>query len=422
MATSAYAGYHFHPFTNAIRGPASYVMKRYLLPLLPALAVIFLSCSSGKTAYKRGDYAEAVQKASRRLSQKSGLSRRGHELAGMVIQRAFVEGYEQHQATIRKLANPPSQPFRWEAIFAEYDILQKMATDARQAAGDADWLATYPGDYTQRLNDTRQLAAEERYALAESAFAHREEDRMMAREAYEQYQKAISWVPNYRQSTQQSLEAFSYAVLRVVLEPPLPTRELSPAENAELGRYIVSHLQGTNKPSPYVHLYDPNQVEVSIDGQVRLYDGLPIDEAVQVAVSHYEPYNDNIISATRNVESNKLYKVGTKRINDSTVVDVMEKVKGTITLYTHTVEARMAVDLRAIDTKTNRVVWTDSDRSSCDWKTQWETFSGDNRALNGHTLLTATGTPPTRWHLLDGLSSNMGGSIVGTIRQHYKKR
>ncbi|MEZ0542161.1 hypothetical protein [Fibrella arboris] len=397
-------------------------MKSYLLPLLLSANVVFLSCSSGKTAYRRGDYAEAVQKASRRLSQKPGLGRRGHALAAQVIQQAFVDGYEQHQATIRRLTAQTSKPFRWEAVFAEYNILQQLTADARQAAGGSSWLATYPADYSQRLDESRGLAAEERYALAESAYVYRESNRQAARDAYEQYQKAMSWVPSYRQAAQKSLESFPYAVLRVLIEPPVLTPELDPSETTDLGHAIFSSLQGDNHPSPYVHLLDPNQVDVGVDGAYRLYDGFPVDEAVQVAVSDYRPYDSHFTTTSTTVESNQLYKVGTKRINDSTVVDVMEKVKGTLTLHTHIVEARMDVNLRAIDTKTGAVVWTGSDQSSTDWKTQWETFSGDDRALNGHTLLKATGTPPSRRSLLSSLSSSMGSSIVGTLRRRYKKR
>ena len=68
-------------------------------------------------------------------------------------------------------------------------------------------------------------------------------------------------------------------------------------------------------------------------------------------------------------------------------------------------------------------MWTDEDHTSTGWRVQWETFSGDERALNGHTLLTVTGagTCPSRWDLFNDLSNSMGRSLVGTLRQHYKK-
>jgi len=396
-------------------------MKRYLLPLLLTVALL-QACSSGKTAYRRGDYADAVQKASRRLNQKPGLSRRGYELATEVIQRAFAEGYQAHQSAIQKLTAQSAAPFRWETVFDKYNTLQTMTADARKAAPAATWLATYPADYGRQLAETRQLAADERYALANDAFAHYQTNRTAARDAYEQYQKALSWVPNYRDAAQRSLEALPYALLRVAVEPPKLTPQLDPSETAELGNVLFSNLQGSNKPSTYAHLFNPNQVETGIDGRLRLYDGFPIDEVVQLAVSRYIPYYEQTTSTTQEVESDKLYKVGTKRINDSTVVDVLAKVKGKLTRYTYSIDANMAVDIRSVDLQTGQLVWTDTDQTSANWAVQWETFKGDDRALNGRTLLTATGTPPSRRDLLNSLTSDMGRAVLGTLHQRYKKR
>ncbi|MBO0939857.1 hypothetical protein J2I47_25150 [Fibrella sp. HMF5335] len=386
------------------------------------------ACSSGKTAYRRGDYAEAVQKASTRLAQKKGWSNRGHELAMLVLQRAFVQGYNKHQEAIRRLTNA-ARPYRWEAIFTEYKTLQTMTDEAhrtlaiRQAAGtEPTWLAPYPTGYESQLAETRTLAAAERYALAEAAFAHRETDRYAAREAYEQYGQALNWEPNYLDATQKRLTVAPFAMLRVLVEPPTQTRELDPADTHELGQAVFAHLARNSTPAPFVHLYQPDQTEVDSDGEYRLFDGQPIAETVQYLVDRYVPYDERLTTTTQAVESNSLYKVGEKRINDSTVVDIMEKVKGVITLHTHHIEARMVVQLRAIDTQTDKVIWTDTDYITRDWTGTWETFTGDDRALNGHTLLTLTGTPPSARRLFFDLVSSAGGSVVSTVRKQYKKR
>lgn len=255
------------------------------------LTYLLLGCSSGQTAFRRGHYAEAVQKASQRLNQNPGISRRGHELASQVIREAFVQGYTQHQTLIRTLSAQRAKPFRWEAVFAEYTTLQQMTSDARKAQPDTGWLAAYPTDYTSRLAETRELAADERYALAETAFADRQTNRIAARDAYEHYQKALSWVSNYRQAAQRSLEAFPYAVLRVLIEPPVLTSELDVHETNELAESLFYFLKDAKQPSPYVHLYNPNQTETTADGQVRLFDQYPINESVQMAVTQCVPYS-----------------------------------------------------------------------------------------------------------------------------------
>ncbi len=383
------------------------------------------ACSSGKTAYRRGDYAEAVQKASTRLSQKRGWGNRGHDLAALVLQRAFVRGYNQHQQTIRQLSADASRPFRREVVFAEYETLQTMTDEAVRAAvsrGDSNWLAGYPGDYGAQLAETRTLAAAERYDLAEVADAQHSTNRYAAREAFEQYQQALHWDSNYRDAAQKMREVSPFAMLRVLVEPPTLSPELDPDDTHELGQSVFVDLVRNNTPAPYVHMYQPDQVEIASDGAYRLFDGLAINETVQYQVTDYVPYSESFNVSTQSVESNQLYKVGEKRINDSTVVDIMEKVSGVISVHSHHVEARLYLQLRALDTQTDQIVWTDTDYVTRDWTGTWETFTGDDRALNGHTLLTITGTCPSRRDLLRDLISGAGSSVVSTLRKQYKKR
>ena len=383
------------------------------------------ACSSGKTAYRRGDYAQAVQKASTRLAQKKGWGNRGHELAALVLQRAFAQGYNQHQEAIRRLSTNTALPYRWEAVFAEYKTLQTMTDEALRSVvsrGDSNWLAPYPADYDDRQAQTRTLAAAERYALAEAAYAHRETNRLAARDAYEQYAQTLNWEPNYRDAAQKLREVSPWATLRVLVEPPTQTGELDPDATRDIGQSVFASLGRNNTPAPYVHVYQPDQVEVAPDGEYRLFDGLVINETVQYLVNGYLPYDEQVTTKTQAVESDKLYKVGEKRINDSTVVDVMEKAKGVVTLHTHHIEGRLSMQLRALDTQTDRVVWTDTDSITRDWTGTWETFVGDERALNSHTLLTVTGTPPSPRQLLSDLVSGAGSSVVSMVRKQYKKR
>lgn len=200
------------------------------------------------------------------------------------------------------------------------------------------------------------------------------------------------------------------------------TGELDPDATSDIGRAVFASLVRNSTPAPYVHVYQPDQVEVAPDGEYRLFDGLGINETVQYLVNGYVPYDENFTTKTQAIESDKPYKVGEKRINDSTVVDIMEKVRGVITLRTHHIEARLSMQLRALDTQTDRVVWTDTDYITRDWTGTWETFAGDERALNSHTLLTVTGTPPSPRQLLSDLVSGAGSSVVSTLRKQYKKR
>ncbi|MBD2755120.1 hypothetical protein [Spirosoma validum] len=382
--------------------------------LFIVLAVFLLNaCSSGKTALKRGHFDLAVKKASQRLQQRPGLSKRGLPLATQVLQQAFVQAYQHHQTTIQRLSAPAStDAFRWEAVYREYSALQTLTDNARTCVTCADWLATYPVSYTDRQNDTRELAAADRYQAAEEAFSYREEDRLAAKDAYLNYLKAIEWVPDYRQARAKAADAFPFAILRVVVEPLTPSVELDRADNQELQRLLLRQVGQNTAPSTFVRLYPPDETAG---------DGYPIHQAIQMVIADYTPYRENTSSSPTTVYSNQAYKVGEKKINDSTKVDVMEKVKGTLTTYRREIQAGLDLRMRSIDTKTGKILWEESVVENRNWQTEWQTFSGDDRALNGHTLASANLFPPSRWQLYESMRDELADDVARRLRTKFSR-
>jgi hypothetical protein len=381
--------------------------------LLAMTALLLTACSSGKTAFKKGQYDLAAKKAAERLKQGAGLSKRGHGLASLVLERAFVRGYQQHQQTIRQLSAPSSTtPFRWEAVHAEYEYLQTLTNNALSCAACSTWLASYPTSYRDRQNDARELAAADRYEAAEQAFPYRETNRLAAKDAYLNYRKAADWVPNYRQTLAKSEDALPFAILRVVVEPLGPTREISPNDNRELEGLILREIGRNPPPSAFVRLYPPSD---------DAGDGYPLHQAVQMQVTDYTPYRDHTSSSSTTVYSNQAYKVGEKKINDSTKVDIMEKVSGTLTTYRREISAGLTLKLRAIDTQDGHELWKDGVWERQNWETEWQTFSGDDRALNGSPLKSASLLVPSRWALYDAMRDALAGDVARFLRRRYER-
>ncbi|GAB4024032.1 hypothetical protein [Spirosoma koreense] len=377
------------------------------------LAVLLNGCSSGKSALNRGHFDLAVQKAAHRLQQNPGFSKRGHPMATKVLQQAFVQAYEQHQTAIRRLSSPASrEAFRWEGIYREYEQLQTLTDNARRGCQTCtdDWLANYPASYQDRQQETRELAAADRYDVAEQAFLYREENRLAAKDAYLNYRKALDWVPDYRQARGKAADALPFAILRVVIEPISPTPEISPADNQELYQLILRQISRHTNPSPFVQLYLPTE---------SAGDGYPIHQAIQMVVTSYKAFSESNSSSSTTVYSSQEYKVGEKKINDSTKVDVMEKVQGTLTTYRREIQAGLDLRMRALDTQTGRVLWEEPVWESRSWATEWQTFSGDDRALNGQSLKSADPFPPSRGQLLDRMQEALADDVARRIRQKY---
>jgi hypothetical protein len=385
------------------------------------VTTLLTACSSGKTALKRGKFDLAVEKASHRLNQSRGLFKRGYETAPLVLKEAFVHAYNQHQTTIRRLSSTPvtdaNQPFRWETVFEEYTQLQLLTNNARRGFAYpcdacAEWLSTYPTSYADRLNEVRELAATDRYAVAEQAFPFREENRFAAKEAYLSYRKAIDWVADYRQARAKSEEALPFAILRVVVEPISPTKEISSGNNQELQQLIFQQIGRNSNPSTFVRLYPPNE---------QAGDGFPIHQAVQMQVTNYSPFNENISSSSTSVYSNQSFKVGEKKINDSTKVDIMEKVSGTLTTHRREICAGLDLRMRALDIQTGKVLWEEPIWENRCWVTVWETFSGDDRALNGNSLKSADPFPPSRWQLYNSMRDELAYDVARKLKSKYAK-
>lgn len=409
------------------------VRKLYLTPMVRSLLFIgilalLVACSSGKTALNRGNFDLAVKNASHRLQQRPGLSKRGHPIAVRVLQQAFIRAYEQHQTAIRRLsAASNTTDFRWERVYQEYEQLQTLTDNARRGFAQRgfagrdltercdtcpNWLAAYPASYADRQRDTRELAAADRYEVAEQAFAYREENRFAAKDAYLNYRKSIDWIPDYRQAHAKAQDALPFAILRVVVEPLSPTREISARENQELQQLIFRQIDWNAAPSTFVRLYPPDE---------QAGEGYPIHQAIQMIVTDYTPYRESNSSSSITVYSTEEYKVGEKKINDSTKVDVKEKVKGTLTTYRREIHAGLDLRMRAVDTQTGKILWEESIWESRDWKTEWESFSGDERALNGHTLQSADLFPPTRWRLYDSMQDELVGDVARRLRTKYAR-
>ncbi|WP_128544116.1 hypothetical protein [Larkinella soli] len=377
---------------------------RILLPIL-ALWGLLEGCTTGKTALRHGRFDDAVLQSVQRLRQKPT-----HLEARTVLKTAYEGASRAHQTRIQSLIRT-DDPYRWELVFQEYGRLQSLNDRVRTCPACAELLADFPLSLQDRMQEVRQLAAAARYQLAQQAFEFRTSNRLAARDAYQDFRKAEEWVPGYRDARPKADEAFRYATLRVVIEPLELTAVLRPDDRIDLQRLIFREVLRRESPSHFVRFLDRTMAEE---------DDLPANHLIQMAVTDYDPYDESTSSSSTSVESSQAYKVGTKKINDSTTVDVYEKVKGTLTTYRREVRSGLKLRIRAVDLQSDKVVWDDALWATESWTDEWHSFSGDERALNGMSLKTTAGFTPSTWSLLDKMMSSMAGSVGSRLRKEYR--
>lgn len=374
--------------------------------MLRLLAIGFIltltACSSGKTALRSGRFDEAVEIAARRYARKPN-----HKHARFVLEEAFRAAYNRHQRTIQTLAQS-EQSFRWEKVVGEYRQLQRTTNVARRSG--LPWTDQYPASYAQNLTEVRNLAAADRYEAAEQAYPYHKTNLQAARDAHIHYEHANDWVNNYRDACAKAAEVQPYAILRVVVEPPVPTRELSEHRNRDFQRLVFDRIGQRWSPSPLSRVYM---------GDPEAGEGYPIHQVVQMQIHNHSSQSESITSSCRTVESSQEYVVGKKKINDTTEVDVKEKVKGTITTHRRTLTASLSLNIRAIDRQADCLAWDDRLYETVEWYTEWETFSGDERALNGHTLASASILVPSDSEFLSDLIRQMANAVRYKLRRTY---
>ena len=156
------------------------MMNHRLLYLV--ISVFFLdSCSSGKSAYKHGDYYDAVLTAVQRLRQNPD-HKKSKEVLSLSYQLAvnFLETDAQNQ--IASNAN-----FKWRSAVQNYEKINRLYEEIRTSPGA---LRVIPNPVTKykELTDVKGKAAEESYEAGVQAML--KNTRGDAKQAYFLFQVA----------------------------------------------------------------------------------------------------------------------------------------------------------------------------------------------------------------------------------------
>ncbi len=180
------------------------------------------SCSSGKKAYERGNYDEAVLKAIHRL-RKSPNSKK----AAQTLRDSYPLTLTWHRDNIQR-AKSSTDEFKWERVVTEYQQINYLYNELSRCPA---CMRIVPNavSYQGELNEAKRLAADIRYEKGEQILARAREnhDRYEAREAFRHFDKVISLLGDYREVRDRIDEAKWLATLKVLVEPiPMHSRNL----------------------------------------------------------------------------------------------------------------------------------------------------------------------------------------------------
>lgn len=326
-------------------------MKTSSLCFLVAL-LLFESCSSGKSAYKHGDYYDAVLQAVQRLRQKPD-HKKSREILNLSYKAAvdFLESDAQNQISAN--AN-----FKWKTAVTNYEKVNRLYEEIRKSPGAMQVISNPISRYNE-LTEVKGKAAEESYeAGLQSMLKNTRED---AKQAYFMFSDANNYSPGYREAIEMIEQSKFNATLKVVVEP------------------TVQNPQDWNFES-LVFGYTANQFVKFYTQQQSQEANLPkVDQFLKVNVNGFQ---ENRPVITKRVENYKdSVKTGEKVVNN-VKVPVYQKVSADLTIYTKVVRARGSASLVITDATSRAEIKNQELVSSTEWTYQWATSSGDARALS----------------------------------------
>lgn len=330
-----------------------------------SLIVLLCACSSGKKAFERGDYYDAVVKAIGRLRQKPD-----HSKSAETLKAAYplaLEFYET-QANNEIASNTP---FKWKNAIRSYNTINSMYEQIRQCPGCMKVIKN-PKNYYAELGPIKEKAAEESYNAGITELM--KGTRADAKRAYFNFADAQAFVPGYKDVVEYLDKSKFEATVKVYLEQiPVPAR------------YNLSGGFFQDKVEEFVH---SNYRE---DGFVKFFTpeaaknvNYPMDQIMRIQFDDFSVGNIAIKEKEETVTKDSV-RVGETKIEGKTV-PVYNTVKAKLTTYRKEVKSSGLVSMLILDAKTNGVLTHKKFEGDYVWVNTWARFNGDERALTDAQL------------------------------------
>jgi hypothetical protein len=354
---------------------------------------------------KKGNFDEAIFISANRLQQKS-VNKKALE----VLHEAYPLAIVDHKRAIRMFENS-QEPFRWEKALAEYQALNKIYDIISHSSVSLREVGV-PQNYAREAETARQLAADERYQAGELALAQKE-NRLAAKDAVGQFERVNQLIPNYKNANQKAEEAFQYAIHRVMIEPVYDVYHLQRDEYNELQSAFDREIFRSKTPSPFVRFYTTTSAREEV---------LPQNDVVKFALVGLSSPSVNVDKTVEHFS--KQIKTGTKKINDSTKVDVFETVKATIVTFHKIIVVNGTMEMSVFDYTNNKLLSKEARNETYSWSNSWQIFEGNMKALDeGKTCPPMHGSGnvlPSSYTLFCYLSDQFANYFKGRLKATYR--
>ena len=368
-------------------------MKFRLFSALLLLTIIVDSCSSGKSAYKHGDYYQAVLAAVQRLRSKPD-----HKKSREVLKLSYQQAID-YLDTDAKNQIASNANFKYRTAVENYVKINNLYDQIRTSPG-ALRVIPNPVSRFNELTEVKEKAAEETYEAGIQALL--KNNREDAKQAFYLFNESNSYTPGYREAIEMIEQARFNATLKVVVQPSLMNYRDWNFEPVVFGY----------NSNQFVKFYTPRQAEDL---------NLPkIDQLIKVIVNGYQE--------GRAVVTNKVdtfvdsVKTG-ERTMKGEKIPIYSKVSATLTTYTKKITAKGSLTLVIVDNESKADLKNSEVVADETWSDNWASYKGDVRALSdGNKKLCEKREPfPARGFLEDRTKRELDNRLSNELKYFYDK-
>jgi hypothetical protein len=326
------------------------------------LSILIVGCTTGKNALQKGNYDESVFKSVDRLKS----SPKNAE-AMQVLATAFNFAVKDHLRSIDE-AKLSSDLLRWETVLAHYQKINQLS-DEINSSPVAQSLVPNAPKYMQEVEDSKYKAAEVRYALAINQM--NENNRVSAKKAYYNFEKAQYFYPNYKDVKNKINDAYWAAIVKVVVQ----------SVKVNSSYYQLSNQYFQDQVNQFIGNYQQNKFVVFYAEQQANAQKIRPDQILRLS------FDDFIVGQTYVKEKVEKIKrdsvlIGESRANGK----VYGTVTATLSVFDKQVSSSGLLAMTIVDYQTNKIIRQQRLPGTFVWQDSWASYKGDDRALTNQQL------------------------------------
>lgn len=378
------------------------MFKFYLLLL--ACCIYFAGCKSANKAYQKGDYADAIELGVKKL-QKDPNDYETKE----IVQSSYTYAVNEGENQIRILSNS-SDDNRYEKIYQSYLRLQDLYQTIHAYPVPARIIKTK--DYSEYVETYRNKIADIHVERAGKWMAAANKESY--KEAYKELAIAVRYKPNDFNLQRKKDTLYNQAVTKVLV---LPMQNYG-------GYQYASSTQVQNFQNEIIRTlsYSMNNEFVKFYSEWESRNkGIKPDQSLELNLSRIsigQPYDNK---TSREVSKEVVIKETVYK--PDSVIKQYGTVKAKITSIKRSLvsEGDLMITIRDAQGK---AIWSDRFTGEHNWKTEFASYTGDERALsdNDKTILNKNEvTPPTQEEITRELFKQIQNDLSNRLRNYYNR-